>query len=262
MKKLILFFLLAFSLISFAQDEKYENIFFHNDTMAKYSKIAYSNTIKEFIKSEFVIKSKSNDTLQKQHNQEVRICLIVDKEGSVKIYENDSKNKLIDDLVINSVFKLPKVKPFVDDKGVHNWYAMTMVFKLDSNFTKPEIKSPEEEEKKIEFLNKIPTFKSCNSNLSVEESKECFIKKTNDHIRKYFEYPVYAQENNIQGRTTAYFIIEKDGGIQEKTVIDGHPVLQKSTLEIIELLPKFTPGELDGKKVRVSYAQPIIYRLQ
>lgn len=261
MKKLLLFNLLLIASISFAQEYNYENIFFHNDTMAKYSKYSYSNTIKEFLKSEFAIESKTNDSLNTQNNKEVRICLILDKEGSVKIYENGSQNKIIDDFIINSIYKLPKAKAFVDDKGKTDWFAMTMVFRLDSSFVKPEVKSDIKEDKKFELLEKIPIFKGCNSNLMDEKSKECFTEKMYSHIKKYFIYPTYAKDKNIQGRTTIYFIIEKDGTIQDKTVIGGHPVLQKSTLTIIDLLPIFTPGEINGEKVKVSYAQPILYKL-
>lgn len=230
--------------------------------MAKYSKISYSNTIKEFIKSEFVIKSITNDSLKNQNNKEVKICLVIDKEGNVKIYENDSQSKIIDDFVVNSIFKLPKAKPFVSEKGISSLYAMTMVFKLDINFVKSDVKSNVNKEKKLESLQKIPAFKDCNSNLTLEKSKECFMQKMNNHIKKHFKYPSYAVEENIEGRTNIYFIVEKDGTIENKTVIDGHPILQKSTLEIIELLPVFIPGELNGEKVRVSYAQPIMYKLQ
>ena len=262
MKNILIITLLFITSISFAQDENYENIFFHNDTMKKYSKNSYAKTIKEFIKSEFATKSTTNDSLKNQNNHEVKICLIIDKEGSVKIYENGSQNKIIDDFVINSIYKLPKAKAFVDDKGKTDWFAMTMVFKLDISFVKPEVKSEISEDKKFELLEKTPVFKGCNSNLMNEKSKECFTEKMYNHIKKYFIYPTYAKDKNIQGRTTIYFIIEKDGTIQDKTVIGGHPVLQKSTLTIIDSLPIFTPGEINGEKVRVSYAQPIMYKLQ
>lgn len=262
MKNILFITFLFITSISFAQDESYETIFFHNDTMTKYLKTSYAKTIKEYIKSEFANKSKTDDSLKSQNYQEVKICLIIDTEGSVKIYENNSQNKIIDDFIINSIFKLPKAKPFVDNKGKLDWYAMTMVFKLDANFIKPEVKTDLKEDIKIEMLEKIPVFKGCNTDLITEKSKECFNEKMKKHIQKYFEYPAYALEKNIQGRTTIYFIIEKDGTIVDKTVIGGHPVIQKSTLAIIDLLPVFTPGELNGKKVRVSYAQPIMYRLQ
>ena len=177
MKKILLLVFLAFYSMSFAQDESHEKIFFHNDTMSKYSKYSYSKTIKEFIKSEFVIKSKTNDSLKNQNNKEVKICLIIDKEGSVKIYENNSQNKIIDDLVINSIFKLPKAKPFVNDKGTLSWYAMTFVFKLDLDFIKTEVVLNLKENKKINQLEKLPVFKGCDQNLIAENQKNVLWKK-------------------------------------------------------------------------------------
>jgi hypothetical protein len=261
MKKLILFFLLAFSLISFAQDEKYENIFFHNDTMKKYSKISYSKTIKEFLKSEFVSISKTDDSLKNQNEKEIRICLMIDIDGRIKVHQANSQNKLIDDFVINSINKLPKVKPYTNENGDIDWYAITMAFKLDADYIQPVIDNSDKKEiLKFEDLTRTPTFKDCNPDLSIEETKECFNEKMRKHVLKYFVYPSLAKDDGIQGRTNIYFIIEKDGSIQDKTIIGGHPILQKQSLQIIEKLPILVSGELNGKEVRVSYVLPILYK--
>lgn len=261
MKKLIFITFFLIASISFAQDEKYENIFFHNDTMKKYSQISYSKTIKEFLKSEFVSISKTDDSLKNQNKKEIRICLIIDIDGRIKVHQANSQNKLIDDFVINSIGKLPKVKPYTNDNGHIDWYAITMAFKLDADYIQPVITNSDKKEiLKFEDLTRIPTFKDCNPDLTIEETKECFNEKMRKHVLKYFVYPSLAKDDGIQGRTNIYFIIEKDGSIQDKTIIGGHPILQKQSLQIIEKLPILVSGELNGKEVRVSYVLPILYK--
>ena len=62
------------------------------------------------------------------------------------------------------------------------------------------------------------------------------------------------------------FIIDKEGNvIIDKTKgsnREGSEFLEKETERIINLLPKFKPGMYKNKPVKVSYAQPIMFKLQ
>jgi protein TonB len=42
---------------------------------------------------------------------------------------------------------------------------------------------------------------------------------------------------------------------------EGCELLEREASRIIQLLPKFMPGEQKGEPVSVSYAQPIMFRL-
>lgn len=74
--------------------------------------------------------------------------------------------------------------------------------------------------------------------------------------------PVY-QGNGTQGRTTIKFIVEKDGSVTNATVHRGvDPYLDKEALRIINAMPKWTPGMVQGKPVRVQYMVPVMFHLQ
>ena len=87
-------------------------------------------------------------------------------------------------------------------------------------------------------------------------------------LRKYLaqnvKYPVIAQENGIQGRAICQFTVNQDGSIVEIEVVRtaGDPSLDKEAVRVIKSMPKWKPGEHRGKKVRVKYTLPIVFRLQ
>ncbi|WP_339833428.1 energy transducer TonB [uncultured Flavobacterium sp.] len=260
MKNLFLLSFLFIVSISFSQVENYENAFFHNDTMKKYSKYEYSKTIKQIIKNEFVKEFKSNYKLKEFDNSPFSIVIVVDTTGTISLLE--ASNSGVFSFIEKIFIKLPKIKPFVNQHNIKNWFSIVMVFKLDSKFELPIEKDTVKDLDKFKILEKIPRFKNCNPILSNESMKNCFMEKMNNHIKDNFSYPKQAINDNIQGRTIALFTIEKDGTIEEITIVEGHPIIQSSTLDLILKLPPFIPGELNGEKTKVSYSQPIFYKLE
>ncbi|WP_339833425.1 energy transducer TonB [uncultured Flavobacterium sp.] len=262
MKNVFLITLLFITSISFSQkDTIYKNVFFHNDTMKKYSKASYSSTIKEVIKNEFAKEYKTNEGYIKFNNSSITFTIIITAEGKVEIYEVDKESVFITNLLEKTFNKLPQIKPYVNNNGYIENYIATMTFKLYSEYVMVEKSNEPKEKTKINIIEKIPSFKNCKVKEDNELMKKCFMEKMNNHIKKHFAYPTLARENNIQGRIQIFFIIEKDGTIEDITVFDGHPLLHKSGLDIIQKMPTLNPGEQNGKKIRVSYLQPILYKI-
>lgn len=82
-------------------------------------------------------------------------------------------------------------------------------------------------------------------------------------LAKTIKYPVIAQENGIQGRVTASFIIEKDGSIRDIEVIRGvDPSLDMEAVRVLSAMPKWTPGKQRGQDVAVKYTVPVTFHLQ
>jgi len=70
------------------------------------------------------------------------------------------------------------------------------------------------------------------------------------------------EECGIQGRSILQFIIEKDGSLTSVVVVRGvDPLLDKEAVRVIKLMPKWIPGELKGKKVRVTVVIPVNFKL-
>ena len=87
-----------------------------------------------------------------------------------------------------------------------------------------------------------------------------------DALRQYIaenvDYPVLAQENDIQGTVYVRFVVLKTGAVGEVQVVRGvDKLLDDEAIRVVESLPKFEPGSQRGKKVNVWYTVPIKFQL-
>lgn len=119
----------------------------------------------------------------------------------------------------------------------------------------------EEVDEEVDFIRieDAPIFPGCEK---ANDKKACFQEKMKMHIRKNFRYPEVAQEMNIQGRVSTMFVIQKDGSISDIKFRGPDPSLEKEALRIISKLPKMIPGKQRNKAVKVSFVQPIVFKLQ
>lgn len=75
------------------------------------------------------------------------------------------------------------------------------------------------------------------------------------------KYPDEARESGVLGRVLVKFVIEKDGSITNVNIAEGiGSGCDKEAIRVIEKMPKWTPGEQRGKKIRVQYTLPISFR--
>lgn len=111
-------------------------------------------------------------------------------------------------------------------------------------------------------IDDIPQFNTCEVT-SGQEAKECFFQMMNEHIVKNFSYPKKAIKKRIQGKVTVMFVIDKNVDLTNiKTKAqEGCQLLEDEAIRIVKLLPKFKPAIQRGKAVSISYAQPILFKL-
>ncbi len=82
-------------------------------------------------------------------------------------------------------------------------------------------------------------------------------------LSKNIKYPVVAEENGIQGRVIATFVVERDGSISDVKVVKSvDPSLDKEAIRVLKSMPKWIPGKQNGSAVRVKYTVPVTFRLQ
>ena len=111
-------------------------------------------------------------------------------------------------------------------------------------------KPKEEETKVFDVVEQMPSFPGGDAEL---------MKFLSTHIK----YPVVAEENGIQGRVIATFVVERDGSISDVKVIKSvDPSLDKEAIRVLKSMPKWIPGKQNGSAVRVKYTVPVTFRLQ
>jgi protein TonB len=111
-------------------------------------------------------------------------------------------------------------------------------------------KPKEEETKVFDVVEQMPSFPGGDAEL---------MKFLSSHIK----YPVVAEENGIQGRVIATFVVERDGSISDVKVVKSvDPSLDKEAIRVLKSMPKWIPGKQNGSAVRVKYTVPVTFRLQ
>lgn len=142
-----------------------------------------------------------------------------------------------------------KAKPVAvrfNDLGLNNKYLANYVyvFKKGQN---------ESEYKKIfngDDVDLIPSFPGGTNAL-------------NTFIASNLKYPPVAGANGIQGRVIVKFIVEKDGSISNVEVNRSvDPDLDNEAMRVVKAMPKWIPGQINGKAVKVECSLPFVFRLQ
>ena len=82
------------------------------------------------------------------------------------------------------------------------------------------------------------------------------------YLSENIRYPQIAKENKIEGRVIVGFVVEKDGSISNVEVVRSvDPSLDKEALRVIKSMPRWKPGKIRGKPVRVKYTVPVNFKL-
>jgi len=81
-------------------------------------------------------------------------------------------------------------------------------------------------------------------------------------IRRNFRYTDAAVKAKADGAVILRFVVNTDGSLSDVTIVRGIGYgLDEEALSLIEKMPPWNPGELDGQKVRVYHTMPITVRL-
>ncbi|MCL1938068.1 MAG: M56 family metallopeptidase [Candidatus Azobacteroides sp.] len=76
-------------------------------------------------------------------------------------------------------------------------------------------------------------------------------------------YPKESAEKGVQGRVILQFVVNPDGSIGDIEVLKSlDPLCDNEGIRVVSVMPKWTPGELDGKPVSVYFMLPIMFQLQ
>ncbi len=82
------------------------------------------------------------------------------------------------------------------------------------------------------------------------------------YIATHVVYPAIARENGIEGTVFLRFEVTKTGKVGKVELQKGvDPLLDNEAIKVIKSLPRFKPGEQNGKKVSVWYSIPVTFKL-
>jgi protein TonB len=112
------------------------------------------------------------------------------------------------------------------------------------------------------MIQNAPFFKGCEG-LSKEENKKCFDKKMKRFVQRNFDTELVSELGLSPGKykIQTQFIIDNKGYVVDIKIKAPHVRLKKETQQLIEKLPKFTPGKQSNKTVKVRYTLPISFQV-
>lgn len=118
-----------------------------------------------------------------------------------------------------------------------------LVFLLVFLLIVPTVSAQQTEEKVYDEVEKMPQFPG-----------------GMDQLLKFLRIPLAREAFGCgpEGRVIIQFIVEKDGTVTHPKVVRSvDPYLDNAALKLVDRMPRWTPGEQGGEKVRVSMAAPV-----
>ena len=89
--------------------------------------------------------------------------------------------------------------------------------------------------------------------------QEALMKFIADNVK----YPTECEQKRVEGRVLVRFVIDEQGSVTDPNVIKSvDPQLDAEALRVVKLMPKWNPGQNEGKAVAVKYTIPFTFRLQ
>jgi len=84
----------------------------------------------------------------------------------------------------------------------------------------------------------------------------------NKFVAENLKYPAIARENNIEGTVVLNFVVEENGSISNIEIRrDIGNGCGTEAMRLVRAMPKWVPGQHKGRKVRVMYTLPVLFKL-
>ena len=181
----------------------------------------------------------------------VYIEFVIEKDGAVSnVKVMKSIGGGCDEEGVRVVKAMPKWKPGMQKgKPVRVHYVLPIFFKLDDSATTAK----KTDEKIYDTPETMPEYPG---------GMEAMIKYMQENItvpEKYMDMDVKATY-----RVMVSFVVEADGSVTDVKTVKPEPSkqdLNDEAVRVVKGMPKWKPGTMDGKPVRVRYMLPVTYKL-
>jgi len=114
----------------------------------------------------------------------------------------------------------------------------------------------------VSLVSEYPVYPGCDKFEDKESQVKCFQQKITKHIVRKFNSDI-AAENGLTGelKIMVMFTINHEGDIVDVKARAPHPELKKEAIKAVSSLPKMKPAKQGYKKVNVTYALPVVFRV-
>ncbi len=125
---------------------------------------------------------------------------------------------------------------------------------------------PPKEEEIFQIVEQMPRFPGCEDKSTKAEKEKCSQQKLMEYIYANLKYPSIARENGIEGRAVIRFVVDKTGKVSDVKILrdigGGCGEAAAKVIKSMNNMPKkWVPGRQGGRKVKVYYTLPVIFKL-
>ncbi|MCG2419333.1 energy transducer TonB [Aequorivita sp. F47161] len=126
-----------------------------------------------------------------------------------------------------------------------------------------EISANEAEPMAFNLAEVPPLASGCKAKWKVEKQRECTRKFIMNHINRNLNTDLVS-ELGLTGffKTDVSFTIDKAGNINNISAKGGPEIMNQNAVEVIKILPQFTPAMHNGEMVAVYLKFPIAFDIQ
>ena len=201
----------------------------------------------------------------KEIDGRVFVSFVVEKDGSVsnvKVMRGIGGG--CDEEAVRVISAMPKWKPGIKDgKPVRVSYMMPINFKLsDGQPAKPSKKAD---------ANKPDMKPDKNGVYQIVEEMPRFPgdeKALMDYLKSNLQMPEKYKGDDAEFRLAEYrtfirFVVTEDGSISDVNLIkktEGFKDLDDEALRVVKAMPKWEPGKMGGKPVKVYFHLPVVFK--
>jgi hypothetical protein len=213
--------------------------------------------------------------------QRIVVMFKIDKEGNVVDVKARAPLPELEEEAKRVVQSLPQFIPGKHKgKTVVVPYSLPILFQIEGNVKNQEKNNPavtqsdvdriaklkekfkDADEVPFVALDRAPISEGCEDFTTESDSKSCFSGFISGYVNKNFNVKL-ASALGLKGRQriNVMFKIDKEGKITGTRARGSHPELEQEAVRVINSLPQFTPGEMNGKVVIVNYSLPILFEI-
>ena len=198
--------------------------------------------------------SEMNKELVQAKSGGATVQFVVNIDGSISQGRiiSSSDSELLDAEALRIVNSLPKWIPAkMNGKNVRMYQTLAIGFNWEHLIKLDSIESSTSDTTLFIVVEKMPEFPG---------GQKAMMQFLVENVK----YPVEAQEEGIEGRVICQFIIEKDGSVADINIVQssGNASLDQEAMRVIQSMPKWAPGRMHGKNVRVKFTLPINFHLR
>lgn len=222
-------------------------------------------------------KKKSKGDLERRRNSFLLIGLVIilslvyagfelfatENNSNKTVMSDDEDLFIVDDKVLNTDQQPPKpIAPEINKTQVLQIVKDNIKLEIPFVFEQVGFDDPIYDYKPVDIIEVEPS----------EQPPEKFVDEMPEfpggmdalqpYLKKVVRYPETARQLGMQGVVFVQFVVEKDGSITNVVVLASvYPDLDAEAVRVINEFPKWKPGKLRGKTVRVLYQIPIRFTI-